>query len=93
MKYLIPLLLLSACAATDVTRVAESPVPKGIDDTCRAASVDGLIGQDATALERVLLLVPMRMIRPGIVVTQDYNPERINFHINAENTLRRISCG
>jgi len=93
MKYLIPLLLLGACSVTEAPRAAETPVPQGIEDTCRAASVKGLVGQDATALERVLLLGPMRMIRPGTVVTQDYSSERINFHIGADNVLRRISCG
>ena len=93
MKYLIPFMLLGACAGTDVVRVEDNPVPIGVEDTCKAAVAAGLVGQDATALERVLLLGPMRMIRPGTVVTQDYRSERINFHIGADNVLRRIACG
>jgi len=93
MKYLIPLLLLGACTATDSVQSADRVAPLAQDDSCNAAAVAGLVGQDATALERVLLLGPMRMIRPGTVVTQDYSPARINFHIGADNVLRRITCG
>lgn len=95
MKHALPLLLVLAACATQVPAPApvENPLPVGLDDTCDAAPYGALIGQPATALERVLLLGQVRIIRPGSVVTQDYRTARINFHIGADETIQRISCG
>mgnify|MGYP000530713279 CR=1 FL=1 len=67
--------------------------PTGIDNTCDGERYGTLVGQDATALERVLILGQVRVIRPGMVVTQDYRPERINFEIGTDNRVTRITCG
>ena len=93
MKNLVALLFLVACAAPEIVPPVTNPLPVGTGDTCKAAVQAALIGQDATALERVLLLGQVRLIRPGSVVTQDYVPERINFNIGADNTIRQITCG
>lgn len=68
-------------------------LPSGPDDTCGAATHGALIGQDATALERVLIMRQVRVIRPGDMVTADYAPGRINFQIDDTNTIARITCG
>lgn len=87
MKRIAALLALTACTAT------EPPLPPMIEDTCGANKYSDLIGQDATALEKVLLLGMVRVVRPGDFVTQDFRPERINFGIDAENRISDISCG
>ena len=53
----------------------------------------GLIGQPATALERVYILGPVRIIRPGDAVTGDVIPRRINFDLDATDRIMRIFCG
>lgn len=68
-------------------------LPPLIEDTCNAADYAHLIGQPATALERVLLLGKVRVIRPGQPVTLDFWPDRINFTINEGETIIAISCG
>ncbi len=80
--------LITACTAT-----VAPPVPPTLEDTCNAGQYGDLIGQDATALEKVLILGPVRVIRPGDAVTQDFRPNRINFGIDAENRISDISCG
>lgn len=87
MKQLITLILLAGCAATTQT------LPPQGEDTCNAAAYADLIGQNATALERVLLLGKVRVIRPGDAVTMDFLPERINFMIGANETIQSIDCG
>lgn len=67
--------------------------PQPAVDTCGAAPHVGLIGQDAAALERVLILRPIRLIRPGTPVTEDFSPSRINIHIDGANRIIAISCG
>ena len=52
-----------------------------------------LIGQDATALERVLIMGKVRVLRPGQAMTMDYWPDRINFMIDGDNRIERITCG
>ncbi|MCC7320188.1 MAG: hypothetical protein IT542_04320 [Rubellimicrobium sp.] len=59
---------------------APAPLPVGAADTCGAASHAGLIGQRATALERVLLMRPVRLIRDG-AAPDGFLPGRIGFHI------------
>ena len=87
MKRLIPFLVLAACAAP------EQPLPPQLEDTCGAARFADLIGQEATALERELLLGPVRVIRPGDAVTMDCLPERVNFNIDDEGTIMMVDCG
>ncbi len=68
-------------------------LPEAQDDTCGAAKHADLIGQDATALERVLILGMVRVTRPGDIVTMDFRPERINFKIDADEKIAAITCG
>ena len=83
------LAVLGACTDSPAPR----PLPPTIEDTCNAARYGDLIGQDATALEKVLILGMVRVIRPGDMVTMDYQPQRINFGIGADNRVKDISCG
>ena len=90
MKRLAPVILLAACA---VAEPAFPPVPLGESDTCNAGQYVELVGQDATALERVLLLGKVRVIRPDQAVTMDFMPDRINFRIDETNRIAAITCG
>jgi hypothetical protein len=87
MKRLSLLILLAACAP------ASPRLPPMLEDTCGATDYANLIGQDATALEKVLILGMVRVIRPGDAVTQDFRPGRINFGINNANKVIEVSCG
>ena len=87
MKRLFVLLLCAACTPS------APPVPEGVNDTCNAAAYAGLIGQRDTALERVLILAPVRVVRPNTAVTMDFLADRINFIIDEANTIARIQCG
>ena len=91
---LAPLLLAACQAAGPPGGSARDPaVPTGAADTCGAAQHAALVGQDATALERVLILGQVRVIRPGMAVTMDFRPERINFEIDEAGRVARIYCG
>jgi hypothetical protein len=87
MKRLCILVLLAACTATPPS------LPPMLEDTCGANDYASLIGQNATALEKVLILDQVRVIRPGDFVTQDFRPSRINFGIDGTNKVIEISCG
>lgn len=84
---------LAACTAP-VTPPAPGPaVPAAAEDTCGASGRDALIGQPATALERVYILGPVRIIRPGDAVTMDYMESRINFELDQVDRITRVFCG
>lgn len=92
MKRLVPILLLAGCVQADPIP-APPPLPAAAQDTCNANSYAELVGQDASALERVLILGRVRIIRPGQPVTMDYWANRINFMIDADERIAKISCG
>lgn len=70
-------LLLAACAAPVM---APPPAPEGAADTCGAAPYARLAGQPATALERELIMRPVRLVRPGEDAAPA-RPGRLTFHI------------
>lgn len=90
-----PFVLLAACGLPPAT--PDQPdrpiVPIGGADTCNAGQYQSLIGQDVTALERVLLLAEVRVIRPNQAVTLDYRQGRINFIIGEAGQIVSITCG
>lgn len=72
----------------------ETPQPAMPEkDTCKAVQVAEFIGRPSTSLEKKLLLQPVRIIRPGDAVTEDFLPTRINFFLDSEGTIQRITCG
>lgn len=95
MKHLPPLaafVLLSACG-TMTTPPTRAPLPPVAEDSCNANQYSAVIGQDATALERILILSQVRVIRPGQAITMDFRPERINFDVDANERITSIYCG
>lgn len=98
-KFLILPIFLAACNGGYVPPempaspqpTAESPLPAV--DTCEAANYAGLIGQQATELEKVLIMRMVRVVRPGDAVTMDMRAERINFEVSGDETIERIFCG
>ena len=95
LKQLIPAIALLTLAACEPGPAPPSgpPLPPPDADSCGAATHADLVGQDVTALERVLILGQVRVIRPGDTITLDFRPERINFEIDAEDRIARIFCG
>ncbi|NDV02805.1 I78 family peptidase inhibitor [Pseudoroseicyclus tamaricis] len=92
----LPLLLLpllAACAGAPPPAPPPPPLPAPEVDSCNAAARSGLIGREREALERQLILAPVRVIDPGDAVTEDLMPGRINFYIDAGGRIARITCG
>lgn len=93
---------LAACAGSVATvpggtggtiRPPVGSYPIGMDNTCDGERFGPLVGQDATALERILFMGQVRINRPGSLTTQDYRPERINFQVDTAGRIESISCG
>ncbi len=81
----LALLALAAC----------QPAPPGTpagSASCGAESLQTLVGQSAGVLETMRFAGPVRIIRPGMAVTMDYRPDRLNIEIDAANTIARVWC-
>lgn len=81
-----------ACAPAQAPApVPPAPVPPAGADTCDGRRHAGLVGQPDTALERVLILGQVRVLRPG-TAPGPARPERLTFVIGPEARIARISC-
>ena len=65
----------------------------GTNDQCRAASLQGLVGQPDSVLSAMTLPAPVRIVQPGQPMTMDYNPVRLNILIDAGRRIEQIYCG
>lgn len=98
MKIFFLILAITSVAACEPTATPRDSSPVSTDlpasaaDTCEARRYAHLVGKDSSALESILLLRQVRIIRTNQVVTMDFRPERINFKIDSENLIRSISC-
>ncbi len=62
-------------------------------DTCKAAGLQGMIGQPSGNLRTVPLAGAVRIIPPGALVTQEYDAHRIDVDVDSAGTILRIACG
>ena len=69
------------------------PPPLPPEGSCGAPDLQFLRGQPETVLQTMKFGVPVRIIQPGMAVTMDYNPTRLNIEIDESGEIFRISCG
>ena len=62
-------------------------------DSCGAHELQSLVGQPALLLQTLRFAAPTRIIRPGMAVTMDYAPGRLNIELNSDDRIRAVHCG
>src|SRR5687767_6944322 len=93
--FLLAALAMPACATTN----AAQPIGERSTGTCRTAGLSRYVGQAANidvaaAILRDSGARTLRWTGPGIAVTMDFSPDRIN--VDLDQSLSRIvgfSCG
>ncbi|MBA3526363.1 MAG: I78 family peptidase inhibitor [Pseudomonadota bacterium] len=65
---------------------------------CNNAGLDRFAGQPATAASgsemlRVSRARTIRWVRPGMMITMDFNPQRLTVYLARGNVIQRASCG
>ena len=80
--------LMAACVAPQ-----PKPDPMPPITACGAGELQDLIGRNAAVLETMRFAGPLRVIRPGMAVTMDYSPSRLNIEVDAREIITRVSCG
>ncbi|MFV0361386.1 I78 family peptidase inhibitor [Tropicimonas sp.] len=80
-----------------LSMVEESPSPGGLlerePDTCKVGDFVYLRGQTSTEVQGAGITRPYRVIGPSDIVTQEYNPMRVNFYTDGSGRIGRVSCG
>lgn len=86
-------LALCLTAALSACTMAEAPAVLPDENACGASGLQGLVGQPASVLASMTFAMPMRVIRPGMAVTMDYSPARLNVAVDDAGKITRVSCG
>lgn len=87
---LLPLALM-ACVENDIDpQVPIDPTPI---DECGAVAYQNLVGQPAVLLDGMRFSQDVRVIEPGMAVTMDFQPGRLNFWLNDRDQIQRVVCG
>lgn len=94
----LPLALIAGCGSLGpATPAAPAPwTPTG--GTCNAAPAQSAVGQNATASvteqarQRSGALIA-RILRPGQMVTQEYDAQRLNLEVDATGRILAARCG
>ena len=73
--------------------VVAGPAPAEGEDACGAAELQGLIGQPETVLATMRFSQVVRVIGPGMAVTMDYSPDRLNIDVGEDGLITRLWCG
>jgi Peptidase inhibitor I78 family len=84
-------LMVSACVEPGVgPQVPIDPMPV---DECGAGALQGLVGQSARVLLTMRFSQDVRVIQPGMAVTMDFLPNRLNIWIAEGDVIERVTCG
>ena len=61
-------------------------------DVCHASQFRRLVGTPASAVDRSTLPPRTRIISPGMMVTQDFSPERLNIRVAPDGKVAAVEC-
>jgi hypothetical protein len=78
---------LAGCVVTQPLPVDPGP------DACGASQFQYLVGKPGVLLDGMRFSQDVRVIQPGMAVTMDYLPTRLNFWLNELDQVERVSCG
>lgn len=94
-------LALAACVAAP--HPAQQPVAPPVDltpgwnetepDTCGVAPFAYLAGGPVDRVHTAGLPGLYRVVSPGMIVTQEYSPQRINIVVDGKGMVTRLTCG
>ncbi|MFM7444946.1 MAG: I78 family peptidase inhibitor, partial [Tabrizicola sp.] len=90
LSVLAAIVMVAGCVPQGPDRMPPEPAPV---DACSAAALQYLVGQPEAVLATMKFAAPTRIIQPGMAVTMDYVPERLNIWIAEGGLIERVICG
>lgn len=85
-------LLLWACTTAPEPDI-EMPTTDELLKSCGGEDFEGWIGQTWNETKVALAGPNLRLITPGMAVTMDYNPQRLNVELDDSGTISALFCG
>ncbi|MEO8531121.1 MAG: I78 family peptidase inhibitor [Deltaproteobacteria bacterium] len=89
MKRLLIMLTLAGCTQVE----AQVETGDATEESCGLAAVEALVGQSFAAVTVPASKSPVRVIKPGQMVTMDFNPSRLNINVDDAGKITRVWCG
>lgn len=92
------LLAIALGACTGAQPEASLPAPPTAEGPgCGADQLGSYIGRKATddvvaAIQAWRGQSPVRVLKPGSIMTMDYRPDRLNIEVDAQGTITRFRC-
>jgi hypothetical protein len=83
--------LLAGCVVISVDEHEEHRRARPM--ACNAADYQYLIGKAEDDIDRDRLPATFRIVCADCQVTMDYNPNRLNVQLDANNVVESVSCG
>ncbi len=62
-------------------------------DLCRAADYQRYVGQPGSVVAGLGIARVYRVVEFGGIVTQEYDPARLNFNLDPSGVIVRVACG
>ncbi len=97
-RFAVIAVALAGCTSNAAAPVAETMPPVVADDGCGGSRVVDLVGKPMSeAVEADVRqrsgAKSVRVIRPGMAVTMDFRPDRLNVDVDEKNVVTGIRCG
>lgn len=83
---LVTPLLLAGCVET-------LPPPVEPVGNCGADELQYLVGKPGVLLDGMRFSQDVRVVQPGMAVTMDFKPDRLNFWLDDRDVIARVVCG
>ncbi|MEM1429446.1 MAG: I78 family peptidase inhibitor [Pseudomonadota bacterium] len=80
-------------ASETVTQVTPGGLVERLPDTCMLENYQQYMGTDGLIAVGLVTDRTARLVAPGDIVSQVYDPQRVNFYTDANGRVARISCG
>ena len=78
----------------DVIGGTEGPGPEEREpDLCGLSDYLLYQGQPGSTVDGLSFARPFRVVEFGAIVTQEYDPARVNFFLDPSGTIVRVACG
>lgn len=62
-------------------------------ERCGGGPVGALMGQSVSAMPAIGGWTTLRVIEPGMAVTEDYSPSRLNVALDQQGRIVGVACG
>ena len=84
--------LLISATALGLLAGCETTPSRPAPESCNLATDGNLVGQNFGAISLPEGLTH-RIISPGQMVTMDFNPNRLNIHVDEKGWIQKVDCG